>query len=132
MSAAIGQVFAFECRFSDFTRTVNATKAGTARYQYLLDIRESYPDATFADIRVRKIGPAHSSDAFLRTATYRGMPELRCGEEVRVSGRRGFVVGHNDSANFDVLFAEGEWAGAVLNCHPNDIKRAKSEGGGNV
>ena len=99
-------VFAFECRFGEFTRTV----------------------VTFADISVRKLGPAHTSEAFIRNARYRGMPDLRCGEAVTVSGRAGFVVGHNSSANFDVLFTGGDWAGAVLNVHPSELRRAPAPG----
>ncbi len=120
-----GPVFAFECRFADFPpRTINTLTRGKARYEYLLDIRDSYSDATFADISVRKIGPAHTSSAFIRTAQYRGMPDARCGDPVVVNGRSGFIVGHNDSANFDVLFVSGDWTGAVLNCHPGDIAKA--------
>jgi hypothetical protein len=122
--SAIVQVFAFECRFAEFTSTVNAASPGKARYDYLLDLRDSYPDATFADIRVRKVRPARTSEAFLRTARYRGMPDLRCGEAVTVNGRRGFIVGHNDSANFDVLFADGDWKGATVNVHPGELRRA--------
>jgi hypothetical protein len=117
-------VSAFECRFDGFVSTINAGSAGKARYEYLLSVRESYPDATFADIRVRKVGPAHTSAAFLRTAKYRGIPDLRCGEAVTVNERSGFVVGHNDSANFDVLFADGDWKDCVLNVHPSELRRA--------
>ena len=121
-------VFAFECRFGEFTRTVNAATRSKARYDYLLDVRDAYPDVTFADISVRKLGPAHTSEAFIRNARYRGMPDLRCGEAVTVSGRAGFVVGHNSSANFDVLFTGGDWAGAVLNVHPSELRRAPAPG----
>ena len=121
------QVFAFECRFGGFTRTVNGLTAGKVRYDYLLDVRESYPEATFADIRVRKLGPAVTTEAFKRTATYRGMPDLRCGEAVSVNGRRGRVVGNNDSANFDVCFIDGDWAGCTLNVHPSELRRAAAE-----
>lgn len=121
-------VFAFECRYGEFTRTVNAATAGAARYDYLLDIRDAYPDATFADIRVRKLGPAHTSERFKRNAEYRGMPDLRCGEAVTVNGRPGFVVGHNGSANFDVLFSGGDWSGCVLNVHPSELRRAAVSG----
>jgi len=116
-------VYAFECCFGGFVSTINAGSAGKARYEYLLSVRESYPDATFSDIRVRKLGSAHTSAAFLRTAKYRGMPDLRCGEAVTVNGQSGFVVGHNDSANFDVLFTDGDWNGCVLNVHPSELVR---------
>jgi hypothetical protein len=124
-------VFAFECQFADFPPSVrNALSAGKARYDYLLGVREAYPDATFADIRVRKIGPAVTSEAFLRNAAYRGMPNIRCGDKVTVNGRRGFIVGHNGSANFDVVFDEGsEWAGCVHNVHPSEIRAGRETSG---
>ncbi|WP_103018152.1 hypothetical protein [Alicycliphilus denitrificans] len=120
-------VFSFEVWAvgSPHRRIINARSSGAARYDYLLDVRDCWPDAKYTDMRARKIGPAHTSEAFLRTARYRGMPDLRCGEAVKVSGRSGVVVGHNDSANFDVLFDQGtDWAGAVLNVHPSELRRA--------
>jgi len=102
---------------------VNHRTAGKARYQYLLDVRESWPYVTFADVVVRKLGPAHTSEAFQRTARYRGMPELRCGTRVMCGEARGVIVGHNDCANFDVLFDEDspEFAGLTLNVHPMEM-----------
>lgn len=68
-----------------------------------------------------KAGPARTSEAFLRTARYRGLPELRCGHEVVVNGCKGFAVGPNDNANFVVLFTDGDWNGCELNCHHSDF-----------
>ncbi len=122
-------VFAWECnvRGKEWQRTINHATAGKARYEYLLDLRDAWPDATFADITVRKVGPAHTSAAFLRTATYRGRPELRCGTRVEVcSGSQialGVIVGHNDSANFDVLFDEDTYfKGGIGNVHPSELR----------
>ncbi len=123
------EFFAWECnvRGKEWQRTVNHLTAGKARYEYLLDLRDSWPDATFADITVRKVGPAHTSDAFRRTATYRGRTELACGSRVEVvSGSQralGVIVGHNDSANFDVLFDEDTYfKGGIGNVHPSEIR----------
>ena len=123
------EVFAWECnvRGKDWQRTINHLTAGKARYEYLLDLRDAWPDATFADITVRKIGPAHTSEAFKRTATYRGMPALTCGQRVEVcSGSQralGVIVGHNDSANFDVLFDEDTYfKGGIGNVHPSELR----------
>ena len=122
------QVCAFACRAWDFQETIiNALSPGKARYEYLLEARDSWPDMKFADIKVRKVGVAHSSEAFKRNAAYRGMPDIRCGEEVSVHGARGVIVGHNDSANFDVLFLDGAWEGATLNVHPSEVVRAAAE-----
>lgn len=122
-------VFAWECnvRGENWHRTINHLTAGKARYEYLLDLLDAWPDATFADITVRKVGPAHTSEAFKRTATYRGMPELRCGQRVEVRSPEGpalgFIVGHNESGNFDVLFdANTYFNGGVGNVHPSELK----------
>ena len=123
------EVFAWECnvRGKDWQRTINHLTAGKARYEYLLDLRDAWPDATFADITVRKIGPAQTSEAFRRTATYRGMPGLTCGTRVEVcSGSQralGVIVGHNESANFDVLFDEDTYfKGGIGNVHPSELR----------
>jgi len=142
LDQAVGQpmpkreVFAWECnvRGKDWQRTINHLTAGKARYEYLLDLRDSWPDATFADITVRKLGPAHTSEAFKRTATYRGMPELTCGQrvEVRSGSHRalGVIVGHNDSANFDVLFdADTYFNGGVGNVHPSELRMLPNAAG---
>lgn len=118
-------VFAFEVWTvgSEHRRVVNARSSGAARYDYLLDVRDCWPDVKYTDMRARKLGAAHTSEAFMRTARYRGLPDLRCGNPVTVNGRSGVVVGHNDSANFDVLFDSGsDWAGTVLNVHPSELK----------
>ena len=127
-------VFAWECnaRGENWQRVINHVSAGKARYEYLLDLREAWPDATFADITVRKLGPAHTSDAFKRTAAYRGMPDLRCGQRVEVRSPEGpalgVIVGHNGSANFDVLFDENTWfKGGVGNVHPSEISLIAGE-----
>lgn len=123
------EVFAWECnvRGKDWQRTINHLTAGKARYEYLLDLRDSWPDATFADITVRKVGPAHTSEAHKRTAAYRGRPELTAGRRVEVcSGSqcaKGVIVGHNDSANFEVLFDEDTYfKGGIGNVHPSEIR----------
>jgi len=123
------EVFAWECnvRGKDWQRTINHLTAGKARYEYLMDLRDAWPDVTFADITVRKVGPAHTSEAFKRTATYRGMPDLQCGQRVEVRSPEGpalgFIVGPNDSANFDVLFdADTYFKGGVGNVHPSELR----------
>lgn len=127
MSAQHTPVFAFACSVVGAPwgpTTVNHSSAGKAKADYWRDIRDARPDVPFTAIRVRKLGPPHTSEAFKRTAAYRGLPDLKCGDPVEVNGRSGVIVGHNDSANFDVLFSEGDWAGAVLNCHPGDFDKA--------
>lgn len=71
----------------------------------------------------RKIGNPVSSEQFLRNAKYRGMPDLRCGHRVKVGPGIGTIVGHNSSANFNVLFDTDspKYAGLKLNVHPSEI-----------
>lgn len=128
-------VFAFEVWdvHSEHRRIVNAHSSGAARYDYLCDVRDCWPDAKYTDMRARKIGPAHTSAQFKRTAAYRGMPDLRCGERVTVNGRPGTVIGSNDSANFNVLFDKGcDRSGAVLNVHPSELVRAAASIGSEI
>jgi len=119
----MADVHAFACRLrsSEHETIVNNLSAGAAKYRFLLDVRDPWPDTKYTDIRVRKIGPAHTSEQFLRNAKYRGMPHIRCGDRVRVGEEEGAIVGHNGSANFDVLFTSGKWAGQTLNVHPSEV-----------
>ena len=123
------EVFAWECNVhgKDWQRTINHLTAGKARYEYLLDLRDAWPDATFADITVRKVGQAHTSAAFKRNAAYRGMPDLECGQRVEIRSpdgpALGVIVGHNDSANFDVLFDDDTYfKGGIGNVHPSELR----------
>lgn len=120
-------VFAFEVSVAgdDMPGTVvNAHSHGQAKALKFRAWDEYVGGLTFTKMRAKKVGPPHTSAAFLSTAKYRGMPDLRCGEAVTVNGRPGVVVGSNDSANFDVLFDQGcDWAGSVLNVHPSELVR---------
>ncbi len=107
----------------DFCRVVNHATAGRAKSEYLMDLRESWPDV-YTDLRAAKLGPCESTEAFKRVARYRGMPDVRCGQRVRVGGHLGVIVGHNDSCNFKILFdshTAASYAGLVLNVHPAGI-----------
>lgn len=132
LAAGRNRVFAFECRVKGTSTggtIVHDRTRSKARYDYLLRVRDCYPDITFADIDVRKVGAPITSEAFKRTAAYRGLPDLRVGQRVEVKvpregpRPRGAIVGHNDSANFDVLFDDDSpaFAGATLNVHPGDL-----------
>lgn len=107
----------------EWVERVNAYTSGQAKARYYTGLKESWPDIPFTALRCRKAGSPHSSAAFIRNAVYRGHPTLRCGQRVRVGTAVGVVVGHNDSANFDVLFDadSAKYAGLTLNCHPSDI-----------
>lgn len=117
-------IFAFKCSVTgtDWIGIVNHTTNGKAKSEYHRQVSDVWPDVKFTDIRAYKAGPPHTSSEFLRNAEYRGMPDVRCGDRVRVGNSVGYIVGHNSSANFDVLFDEdSEFKGCILNVHPSDI-----------
>ena len=127
LAAAHGSaLFAWEVsvKGTDWTKIVNARTAGQAKRDYHLDVRDAWPDVPYTAMRCRKIGAPHTSERFKHNARYRGMPEVRCGQRVKVGDARGVIVGHNDSANFDVLFDDDSprYAGMRLNCHPDGIE----------
>ena len=104
----------------------NTLSASAAKVRHFHALRESFPEARFTDLRVRQAGPAHSSEEFIRCALRRGLPTLRCGDVVVSGGARGLVVGHNSSANFDILFLEGPHARLTLNVHPSGFSAVTS------
>lgn len=119
-------VFAFQVSVSgtDWTKVINARSRGQAKVEYWRDVTDAWPSIPFTAMRCRKLGAPTSSDGFLRTAQYRGLPNLRCGDRVLVCGARGVIVGSNSSANFDVLFDEDapRFAGLRLNVHPSELE----------
>lgn len=117
------QLRAFHCSHVRYpawgVSTYNTLTASAAKAAHFRALREIFPNIAFTDLRVRLAGPAHSSEDFIRCAIKRGLPDLRCGDTVLSAGARGLVVGHNSSANFDVLFIEGPHANLTLNVHPS-------------
>jgi hypothetical protein len=122
----MNEVFAFEVSVAgtDWTKVINHRSAGKAKYEYWRDVTESWPDVPITAMRARKIGAPRTSEAFERNAKYRGMPEVKCGQRVKVGNALGVIVGHNSSANFDVLFDDDapKYAGRRLNVHPQEIE----------
>lgn len=105
-------------------QTINAASAGEAKAEYHRMVTESWPDIPFTALRVRKLGAPVTSERFIANAIYRGMPDLRCGQRVKVeSGGVGTVVGHNSSANLDVRFDDDSpaYPSLTLNCHPDSV-----------
>lgn len=118
-------VFAFEVSVTgtDWKQIVNARTSGKAKAEYHRQVLDAWPDVPFTRMRCRKIGAPHSSERFMANARYRGMPDVRCGQRVSVGNETGVIVGHNSSANFDVLFDAGSKYGeSVLNVHPASIQ----------
>jgi hypothetical protein len=122
----MNKVFAFEVSVNgtDWTRVINARSAGKAKYEYFLDVRDVWPNVSITAMRARKVGGPRTSEAFQRNARYRGVPDARCGQRVKVGDCCGVIVGHNSSANFDVLFDDDapRYAGLKLNVHPREIE----------
>lgn len=114
----------------EWKRIVNARTANKAKYEYLVDLREAVPGYGYIDLRVRKVGPCHTSAEFRRNAKYRGFPDVECGQHVRVGVGSGVIVGHNSSANFMVLFDEDspKYPGQTLNVHPGNLEVGLSKG----
>lgn len=121
----MNEIYAFEVTVKgmDWQRTINARTRGKAKSAYHLDLSDPWPNIPFTALRCRKIGPTYTSKAFVQNARYRGLPGARCGQRVKVGDAYGSIVGHNASANFDVLFDEGgKYGGLTLNCHPDSCE----------
>lgn len=121
------EVFAFEVSIlgdPDSVSTINAKSRGQAKSRYYTDLIDVLPELSFTELRTRKIGPPVTTKAFQHTAAYRGMPNVKCGQKVRVGDSLGVIVGSNCSANFDVLFDESDrdYPGKILNVHPAGLE----------
>lgn len=102
---------------------INAETAGKAKYQHymqldgLFDCFKEYLHWVESCKKLRKAKQEdyfRPTESFERTCRYRGVPLVKCGTEVALNGRHGFIIGDNDSCNFDICFENGIW-----NCHPN-------------
>lgn len=113
----IGELKSYECSLDGNNWwSVNSTSYGQAKMSFyrMLDMDIKYPL-----IKCRCSGLPYTSEDFKRNAKYRRIEFAYCGMVVAVDGEKGLIVGHNSSANLDVLFTEGKHKGATLNCHPN-------------
>jgi hypothetical protein len=113
---------------------VHASSAGKAKSEFFLDAKEPWPDLRFTQVRVLCVGAPQTSEDFLRTARYRGVPFARIGMKVIVGDAKcgewtGRIAGKNSSANFEIAFEDGPHAGHTLNCHPNWMMRYFAEDG---
>lgn len=109
----------------EWAKVINARSAGKAKAEYHTDINECW-EVPFTVIRCRKLGKPQTSQRFRDNAAYRGVPHVECGQRVIVGDGRGVIVGHNSSANFDVLFDDDSprYAGQRLNVHPSEVQYA--------
>lgn len=114
-----GELKSYKCSLDgEYWTTFNATSYGDAKMQYLRHLDDCCGDCYLA-IRCRCTGAIYTSEEFKRNARYRNIEFAYCGMVIDIDGRKGIIVGHNDSANLYVLFTEGEYKGKVYNCHPN-------------
>lgn len=127
-----GELSAFACTMAwegwDHGRTINARTRGQAKHQYLSSVRDAGffkagdrdQIAKFTDVRCRYVGKPITPGEFFDLVKYRGLPDwVRCGTRVKTESGSGFIVGHNSSANLNVLFdADSEYPGQTLNVHP--------------
>ncbi len=116
MVAELMQTFECNVKGINWQTQITARTLGKAKSEYLSRVRDAWPDVKYTDVRARSLGACVTTDEFLLTARYRGVPFARIGMKVDVDGRRGRIVGANSSANFDVVF---DGSDVPINCHPN-------------
>mgnify|MGYP003594321334 CR=1 FL=1 len=96
--------------------TINAISRGAAKSRFF---RTFDSDIEYTWVRCKANGLHYTSDEFKHNAKYRGVEFAFVGMDVKVSNSKGVIVGHNRSANLDVLFTDGILKGQVCNCHPH-------------
>jgi hypothetical protein len=122
----MNEVFAFELSVkgdAEIKAIINAHHKGQAKGQFYRRVTEYY-EVAFTSICCRKIGAPVTTEQFERNAIYRGWQGVKCGARVKCGDATGAIVGHNSSANFDVLFDldSPRYAGQRLNVHPADCQ----------
>ena len=95
---------------------INSFSRGAAKSEYY---REYSDFAKYTQVKCRVGGYPYTSEDFKRMAEYRQIPFAYCGMSVKVGNWNGAIVGHNSSANLNVVFIDGEYKGQTLNCHPH-------------
>ncbi len=102
--------------------TVHSTSRGAAKMWYYRHLDCDYP---YLRIQCRVAGRKeksptfHTSQEFIRNAKYRNIEFAYCGMKVKVNECNGVIIGHNSSANLNIFFTDGKYAGETLNCHPH-------------
>jgi len=104
----------------EFQRTINHVSPGKAKVEYWRELQDSW-EYPYIMIVCKVNGLPYTSDQFKLMAKYRQIEFAYCGMQVSVGGEIGFIVGHNEYANLDVLFMEGKYAGQTLNCHVEQL-----------
>lgn len=143
-----GKIRAFRCKMvwdvefdDEHHKPIIAFSYGQAKSIYLRYVSDVWDDVKYTDIRCRCIGKPVTSSNFKRNAEYRSIPFAYVGMVVEIDitkqdelvpsqrkRRFGWIVGHNSSANLDVMFKVGNrlWTD---NCHPAwDIRYYDDQG----
>lgn len=115
--------YKIKLRAYDTETLICAETAGKAKYQHYLQLDgvfDSFDMYLYFIEKCQCLRKAQKEDYFRKdrdfdkTKNYRGVPLADYGTEVELRGKRGFIIGSNDSCNFDVKFDNG-----IFNCHPN-------------
>jgi hypothetical protein len=102
--------------FPEHSTFVVARSRGAAKYRHWLHVSDVWQEMPYTAMRARAADGFHESARFRECMEYRGVPFARVGMMVRFDdGKTGTIVGHNSSANLDVIL---DGADDVLNCHP--------------
>jgi hypothetical protein len=132
MKTATVTVRSFECGIKDYPHTsvIHHVSAAKAKGEYFLRLCDAWSPSgpkergeIFKKMTCRSFGGPVQTEAFRRTAAYRGLMFAQIGMKVQCGDEKhglwnGVIVDRNDSANFQILFSDGPYAGQILNCHP--------------
>lgn len=106
----------------DFRATINAFSGAKARWKYAARLKDAGWPVIWKLLRCRSLGGPQSSKEFVRVASMRGLPNVRCGDRITlINGARGVITGHHD-AYFEVEFDRDSpgYAGTRGNVHPGE------------
>lgn len=109
------QTFAIRTKgyYDDHETIVVARTSGQAKSIFWRSNHSDF-EFPFTSMRARRVNDREPA-GFRNCAEYRGFPWVKIGQRVHVSRYWGNIVGHNGSANWNVLVDGGS---LVLNCHP--------------
>ena len=97
-------------------RTVHASSLQQARYEYYLDLHDTWQECKYIDIRGRRVGAAVYDKEVEKISKYRGLPFVKVNMRCSVDGRFGRIIGGGRSggAYFTICFDNG----AIGDFHP--------------
>lgn len=119
-------MFVYELSMNgEIQHTQIAETPGKAKYLYWNYLQDGIWEAPFGELlksmTCKKVGVAGiehlfgNEEQFKRVCANRGIPFAYMGMKIEVAGKKGTIVGANDSCNLQVVM-DGEWA--ARNCHP--------------